>query len=287
MGKKKLAGIARRLVIVVAVVLFCYSAYQLISTFLEYRQGTEEYDNLENLVFAQMPTQPPARITEQAEPKQTEEKQDITETQPGLQEETVVNLQQEAQMNYVDFATLKEMNEDSVAWIILYGTNINYPVLQGEDNDFYLHHTFNKKANAAGSVFIDAAIEEGMEGKNVIVYGHNMRNGSMFGTLAYYKNEQMFKNYPAFLVYTENGAYEYAIYAAFTTTAGSNVYIPDFGSEESFLEYIDRMKGLSLYDTGVEVSADDKIMTLSTCSGSNNGRFVVQAKRIEPEEEQK
>ena len=155
------------------------------------------------------------------------------------------------------------------------------------DNDFYLHHTFNKKANAAGSVFIDAAIEEGMEGKNVIVYGHNMRNGSMFGTLAYYKNEQMFKNYPAFLVYTENGAYEYAIYAAFTTTAGSNVYIPDFGSEESFLEYIDRMKGLSLYDTGVEVSADDKIMTLSTCSGSNNGRFVVQAKRIEPEEEQK
>ncbi len=278
MDKKRLSGITRKLVLVIALAVFCCSAWQLASIFLEYRQGTEEYDELEELVFAELPSAPSVRM------KQTEQKADtaVSESDAALESQTAEAESQQTQMSYVDFATLKAMNSDAVAWITMYGTNINYPVVQGTDNDYYLHHTFTGNENAAGAIFIDASMEEGMESKNVIVYGHNMKNGSMFGTLSYYKNEQMVKNYPAFLVYTESGVYEYAIFSAFMTTAGSDTYVYGFGSEESFMSYIDKMKQRSWYDTGVEVTAEDTIMTLSTCSGGEDERFVVQAKRVEP-----
>lgn len=290
---KKLS-VGRILVILIAAVVFCYSAYQFVMTFVEYRQSTEEYDELEAMIFSSNPAAASTGVKEgQNDTVQQNSSQNIsqniaqntaqspeTESTPAGTTEAAL---QEAQQVYVDFATLKEMNPDAIAWITMYGTDINYPVVQGEDNDYYLHHTFNGKENSAGAIFVDAAIEEGMEARNVIVYGHNMKNGSMFGTLSYYKNEDMVRNYPAFLVYTETGTYEYAIFAAYMTTALSDTYIYGFGSDESYANYIDRMKSQSLYDTGVEVSVNDKIITLSTCSGSTeDSRFVVQAKRVEP-----
>lgn len=261
--------------IAAAAAVFCYSGWQLLQTMLEYRRGTEEYDRLESMVFSGGAVQASGETAQAGAPA-------VVLQEPGAEEQPEAI---GAAMSYVDFAAVKDMNPDAVAWITLYGTQINYPVVQGEDNEYYLNHTFSGAENAAGTIFIDALLDRGMEEKNVVVYGHNMKNGSMFGTLAYYKNVSMAENYPAFLVHTETGSYEYTVFAAFVTTAGSDTYTYRFGSGE-FLDYIGRMKARSLYDTGVEVAAEDKIMTLSTCSGSGDDRFVVLAKRVEPDAEQ-
>lgn len=281
MKKEKYTQYLRRLVFALAAVVFVYSGFMLVNIFFEYREGTEEYKELEDLIFSKSLESVILETTAEG----FKETSLATDMENGILKETETETEPETtvpEVEYVDFPTLKSMNPDAAGWITMYGTKINYPVVQGTDNEYYMNHTFTGKQNAAGSIFIDASISQGMEAENVIVYGHNMKNGSMFGTLSYYKNEQMAKNYPAFLVYTEEGTYEYAIFAAFTTTAGSDTYIYGFGSEESFLGYVDRMKSQSLYDTGITVNPGDKLMTLSTCSGKGNNRFVVLAKRLEP-----
>lgn len=285
MNGEKWISFAKKAVLTIAVAVFFYSAFQLGGIGLEYQAGVEEYDRLEAMVLSGHAV-PEADTEVESESAGTELAADATPltSAPVVTETEETDTEAETttpEVEFVDFPTLKSLNPDARGWITMYGAKVNYPVVQGQDNECYLDTTFMGKKNPAGALFIDYSIEEGMEAKNVIIYGHNMKNGSMFGTLAYYKNEQMIKNYPAFLVYTENGSYEYAIFAAFITTAGSDVYIYGFPNEESFLAYIERMKAQSLYDTGVEVSAGDKIMTLSTCSGKGDNRFVVLAKRVE------
>lgn len=265
----------RKIVLIAACLTFLFSAGRLVLIYMDYHAGEEEYSELEEVFLK------PVQTENSAEPKSPEKQQEQTaETSAGTAGENDSTEIQEAVLVYVDFEALKAMNGDAKGWITVGGTKINYPVVQTTDNEYYLKHTFKKEKNAAGAIFIEEAVSEGMEGKNVIVYGHNMKNGSMFGTLSSYKNASFAKAHPSFVVYTENGTYEYAVFAAFMTTAVSDAYTYGFASSESFLDYISRMKENSFYDMGVEVFAEDKIMTLSTCSGSTEERFVVLAKRM-------
>jgi len=278
----------------VCILVFFYSSCQLVKGILEYRTGDREYKELQQMILQEIETTSGGGELENGEEirdkmTQGEIQEEETKRVEGIEENLVLETlaeestkeeTTEVQMQYVDFATLKELNSDSKGWLILYGTKINYPVVQTGDNFYYLTHTFQGTENKEGTLFIDYLIEEGMKAKNVIIYGHNMKNGAMFGTLSYYKNPAMVKHYPAFLIYTEEGTWECAVFAAYMTTADSDTYTYGFGSEESFLAYIERMQAQSLYDTGVEVLPDDSIVTLSTCSGEENQRFVVQAKIV-------
>ncbi len=179
-------------------------------------------------------------------------------------------------------------NEDLAGWLTVEGTKIDYPVMQCEDDEYYLHHDFDGKDSKYGCLYVrgQADLEDGT---NFVIYGHNMRDGSMFGELDLYLDEAFYKEHPTILFDTLYEERKYEILAVFR----SRIYSED--SDEfkyyqfyeaqtwtGFHDFYDNVKELSLYDTGVEAVFGDTFLTLSTCAYHvNNGRLAVVAKRVE------
>lgn len=112
----------------------------------------------------------------------------------------------------VDFNKLEEINPDVIAWIEIPGLEISYPVVQGRDNDYYLHHLITRENHKSGSIFMDFQNQEDLSDRNTIIYGHNMKDGSMFGTLNQYQSQALYRNYPYFYMYVPGYIYEYQIF---------------------------------------------------------------------------
>lgn len=180
-----------------------------------------------------------------------------------------------------DYQKLYAQNKDAVGWLRMPGTAINYPVVQGEDNTYYLSHTFLKTANYMGAIFLDSRIKQGFAAKNPIVYGHNMGNGAMFASLYNFREKVYYQAHPSFELYTKDGETDYAIFAAYEAAPDSDVYRYDFADGQAYAAYLQQVAHLALYDTGVTVGAGDRILTLSTCVNDDRDvRFVVQAKAL-------
>ena len=181
----------------------------------------------------------------------------------------------------VDFNSLLSQNSQVVGWIYSPDTVISYPVLKGGDNDYYLHHTLNGTENASGSIFMDAVCEPDLSGDNTILYGHHMNNGSMFASLANYKQEGYLEAHPVLYYYTPTQNYMLQVFTCFVTGGDSDVYAFNFDTRDQFQEFINRMYSRSNFDTGVQVTSSDHIMTLSTCSYEyDDARYVVLCKII-------
>ncbi len=175
----------------------------------------------------------------------------------------------------VDFASLKKENPDTVAWIFIRDTVINYPIMKGKDNRFYLKHMFNKKYNSKGSVFIDYRCVNPFEDFNTIVYGHRVKDGSMFEDLTKYKKKAFYKNHKKVFLATEDQKYDAEVVSVFSIKASDPLYKISFTEEEK-QEYIDAIKSKSMYDIDVEVTPEDKLVMLSTCAYEyRNARLVV------------
>ena len=181
----------------------------------------------------------------------------------------------------VDFEALKAVNEDVVGWIYCEGTVIDYPVVQGEDNDLYLHHSYDKAYSVSGSIFVDSGNRKGFVDSNTIIYGHHMKNGSMFAGLKKYREDDFYEGHKTFRVNTKTGFYTYEIFAVSVVSPNSDTYTLEFADDAEFMDYIARMQERSIHDTGVTVEPGDKIISLSTCVNKNVDRLVVQAKRLE------
>ena len=174
----------------------------------------------------------------------------------------------DAQVSDPDFTwnydKLLELCDDAVGYIYQKGV-MSYPVVQAEDNDKYLRHMMNGEYNVAGTIFVDARMPEGMDGQYSIVYGHNMYNYSMFGTLPEYENEEYYKEHPYFDIYIGYRHYRYYVFSAFVADADGYVYtyeIPDGGYKTHF----DRLRADGNYETDVrELREDDHVIVLSTC----------------------
>ncbi len=269
-------------IIVICVVVFCVSAVKLLQIYNEYKSASDEYTDLALLI----PTVE-ATTEETTEVKETTETDAETleeqQTQEIITTEEVI-VPAPVFMDGVDwqglYNTMYAINNDYEAWIYIAGTKINYPIVQGADNDFYLTHTFQREPVFSASLFIDYRVEGGAEGRNVIVYGHNMKDGSMFAALKKFRQESFRKRHPSFSVYTNTGAYEYQVFSSYTTSPVSTTYTVGFGSDEEYMDYINRMISWSEADYGVDVTAQDKIITLSTCVNNNQQRYVVHAKRV-------
>lgn len=184
----------------------------------------------------------------------------------------------------IDFEELAAINPDIVAWITVIGTNINYPVVQGDDNDYYLNRTFEKRSNGAGCLFLDYSNDGYFGDKNSIIYGHNMNNKTMFNNLTLFKRKDFFEKHGGkVMIYTPDKTYRLQICTVFITNDWL-FNIPHFSNERDFEDYLSAARSRRLYDTGVEVTAGDRIVTLSTCTYEyNDARFVVQAKFVEEE----
>lgn len=255
--KKKSAGdVLLTIVLILAIGVFCFAAYNLYHIFTEYKKGTDEYNQIAQMAVT------------------TRHPQQLSET-----EEELVEMEPLRAPLEVDFAALKAVNDDVVGWIYIEALpDVNYPVVQGEDNSAYLHMTYEKNYNFAGTIFVDYENKGDFTDCNTIVYGHNMKNGSMFGSLSkFVKDPELYQKSRYFWILTPEHHYRYEILAAYTTAVDSDTYTLFKGPGAEFEEYLQRMKDNSEIKTQVrELTMMDRIVTLSTCTGNEATRFVVQ-----------
>lgn len=184
---------------------------------------------------------------------------------------------------------LKKENQDIVGWLEIEGTNISYPVLQGIDNQYYMKHTYKKEDSKDGSIFLDKSYDWNIPSSNLLLYGHNNKNGTMFQDLLKYKEESFYKEHPTIRFTTIDEDCQYEIISAFLSRVyyqdEQNVfryyYFINANDETEYNNYIEESKKASLYDTGKSATYGEQLLTLSTCSyHTEDGRFAVVAKKI-------
>lgn len=187
---------------------------------------------------------------------------------------------------------LKKENEDIIGWLEIANTDINFPVLQGTDNEYYMTHTYKKENSKDGSIFLDKNYDWNLPSSNLLIYGHNNRNGNMFQSLLEYKEESYYKEHPTIRFTTINEDCEYEIIAVFTSRvyykSEKNVfryyYFINAENEEEYNNYVEESKKASLYDTEKTAEYGDQLLTLSTCEYSQkDGRFVIVARKVQNE----
>ncbi len=176
----------------------------------------------------------------------------------------------------IDFDALREVNPDIIGWIYYKGTNINYPIVQGKDNDYYLHITFEGTWAVGGTLFADAITEEPFNQFNTIVYGHHMQDHSMFGDIKKLKDTEYCKEHPQFELVTPEGKYHLRICAFLNQPADSAIYTTNFHDEEGKQQYIDLIRGMASYITTEPMTTEDRLVVLSTCAYEyQDARYMV------------
>lgn len=184
---------------------------------------------------------------------------------------------------------LYAQNSDFIGWLIVEGTKIDYPVVQSRDNEYYLHHNFQKEEDKYGCLYVKDIADVDTPGTNFIIYGHHMKDDSMFGDLDKYESESFFEKHGDISFETLKEERVYKVMAAFRTELSETGDDTEFryyqfyqaDTEEEFFDFYENVKALSIYDTGVTAEYGDTFLTLSTCSShAENGRFVVVAKRV-------
>lgn len=181
----------------------------------------------------------------------------------------------------VDFPSLWRTSPDVKAWITIDGTCIDYPVVQGTDNLFYLSHLPDGTANKAGSILMDVANAPDFTDDVTILHGHHMRSGAMFGDLDEYRKPAYWEAHPTLRLYTPRGDWQVEIIAACTVDGRSFAYAANFADEEAFNAYVQSLRDKSGFYTETEAVYGDKLLLLSTCAYNFvNARFVVLGKIV-------
>ena len=234
--------------------------------FLEYRAAEDEYASLQDHIV----------ISE--EPKKEKASED--EFDDEAEEEPVDLLHPHFQ---IDYGALSGVNADFTAVLHVPALSITYPVVKSKDNEEYLHRTFEGKANFAGSIFLDANAKGSYDHKNTFIFGHNMKNGTMFGKLKYFlRDDQLANSNPYVFLCRPEGITRYRIFSYYLTTVESPIY-NDFEGDKGYDQYLSLVQRLSSYRNypkdSIDFSQRPDIITLSTCSGPSGGnqRFIVQA----------
>lgn len=244
------------IILVVAGLILAVSLWKLVGIFLEYKAGTDTYAKLEGLYV---------------------ERGDVSVGKGETGEESVYIEENTFPQVSVDFEALREINEEFFGWFFIPVLGIDYPLVQGTDNDYYLNHTFDKKKNSSGAIFMDYGASPDLTDYNTFIYGHNMKNGSMFGKLKnFIRDDELCATDPYFYIYTEEKRYQYLIISYYVTMDGSSAYLLPANREdyESYKKWILRS---TPYDCPEEIPEDGPIVTLSTCYGKSGSdqRFVV------------
>ena len=179
------------------------------------------------------------------------------------------------------FHSLLDMNEDIVGWVKIADTPIDYPILQAEDNAYYLSRNYRHEETRAGSIFMDFRNDPGAWNRNMILYGHRMKDGSMFGSLAKFLDEDFLKSHRTFSFETIYDSFDVEVFSVYVTTTDFNYIKTEFASDQEYLSFLQEIRERSMYEMDTDVSAADQIVTLSTCDPTldpKDGRLVVHAK---------
>lgn len=176
----------------------------------------------------------------------------------------------------MDFAPLKKINPDVVGWIRGEGTNIDYPMVRTDNNDYYLDHLYDRTANDHGAIFLDYRCMDDFSDPNTVIYGHHMGNGTMFATLREYRFQDFYDANPTMEIYTPYGDYTVELICG-TIESGDNEFVSfDFDSDEELREYVEGFRKNSTFKSEVELQPGDRIVSLCTCSYEMiNARYMV------------
>lgn len=254
MKRKKILRIALSAVFAIAIAV---SLFQIIKIYIEDRESAELNNSLVSEVVV-LNTKAPSDSTNKT--PQTEDAPPLDENQVPI---------------YVDFNALFSKNEDIIAWVYCPNTPINYPIVKGEDNDYYLRRLLDGTKNIAGTLFADFKNSADFSDHNTIIYGHNMRNDTMFGTLPDYAKQKYYNAHPVWYLLTPEANYKVELVAGFITPDDSEIYRITEDRKAIDAQVAIAIKK-SKFKSGVTIESTDKLVTFSTCTYEyKNARFVL------------
>ena len=277
-------GLTRTLLTSLVILLLLaalFSGWKIYSIQRGYHDAADRYDSLSGAVFSALT----GGGEETNVPAQNGAAQNSVAQEGAAQDGVIVIGTDEPQAFSpisIDFDLLSQRSDDVIGWLYLPDTAINYPVVQGYDNDYYLDHFIDGTPNVGGSLFADYACPDDFSGQNTIIYGHNMRDGSMFALVDDYSDQAFYDAHPVMYLNAPQQNYRVDFFAGFTTDPESFVYTAAFATEGDFIAYLNTVKQYSDFSSPVEVGGTDRIITLSTCTYSaEDVRFVLFGKLTE------
>ena len=256
---------------IICVIVFIYAASQLWMIFQDYQRASNEYDALAEQVLIE---------TEEKSDKNTEI---FNEKKEQVKEQSILDLPYDYDVpSYsVDLPSVKAQNTDTVGWIILPDTKINYPIVKSKDNTEYLTTTFEGQTANSGAIFLDMYCESDFSNQNSIIYGHNMKNGSMFRALNNLTDKEYFWRHHIFCIDIGNGFEEYEIISCYETVETDlSSWQIGFESEEAYAQWLNQIAKRCTYDCA-DYDVSKQTITLSTCRGESGGpgRFIVHLQK--------
>ncbi len=265
----KLKRKVRIILLVISLVVFIYSSYQIVMWVIDNKNISEQTDNIDSIT----------------EIKEVEDNENTTIIEQG-EIDKANPYWDYIKMNLieVDFDELKKINNHTKAWLQVNGTNINYPVVQAYNNDYYLQHAFDKSKNNGGWVFIDYRNRLEYNEKNTIIYAHSRVDKSMFGSLKNILTSSWIKNTDNYVVKlsTEYENTLWQVFSVYRIPTTSDYLKISFSSDDEYSNFINLIKNRSQHDFNTNVEVSDRILTLSTCY-NNDDKVVLHAKLIKRE----
>ena len=265
-----------KVIIVIASLAALTAAFMIFKTARDYKAASDEYDSLRQYASEEVSATETAEKVSDIKPIELEEAEERKELKSNENREDFPEME-------VDFKALREKNPDTVGWLYVGSCGISYPIVQGEDNDYYMNHTFEGTVNSSGAIIMDYRDDKYLKDWNTFIYGHNMKNGSMFGSLKkLLKDETLYDSDPYIYVYLPGYIYRYKIFSYYKDKPDSKMcWTAD--TLQEYRQYIRDALSLSVRDLGVETSEENNMVTLVTCSGSGAGkmRFFVHGEFID------
>ena len=199
----------------------------------------------------------------------------------GTDDQRSEDLSKPADLPEINFKALREVNPDVIGWIYSPNTTINYPVVQGDDNAYYLKHLADGTENRNGCPFLDVQNRPDFTDDNSIIYGHHMQNGTMFAGISWYEDQSYYDEHPVMYLMTPEAAYRIELFSGYITTMDSSAYMQNFGSVREHKDWLKEVSGRSDFRANLEISAYDRVITLSTCAYRfENARYVLHGKLV-------
>lgn len=273
--KTRKADFWYRVLIGACMAVFIFAVVNLVMIFVEYNKAEETYDNIEEqyVTYEEVPYDEEVEIDEEGE----------VIYEPDAQEEEKETSKKAYKFSKanVDFAKLQKKNKDVIGWIQFENFYLSYPIAHDPGNSYYLTHTIDKKENKSGSIYVPVQNNGNFADTNTIIFGHNMKNGTMFGLLGRYKEKAFFELNQTFYIYTPNSEKRYQIFSVYVGDEKGVSYTIFGAKDDAYGKFLEELKKKSMYDTGVSVSKENSIVTLSTCVSEDKAkRLIIHAKQI-------
>ncbi len=271
---KKISKVINIIVYTVLISIICYCVVLLIQKQFSYYRSNKVYDEIRNIFNSDGIEENLMKESSQNAP---DIKLSLLISGDADYDIVDVGLDDISKMK-IKIERIRNINYHAFGWIKILGTRVDYPLVQGPDNDYYLHRAFDGSYEFAGSIYIDSNNSKDItKNRNTVIYGHNMQDGTMFRTLLNFRDKPMFDD-GIVEIYTLDGIYYYEVFSIHKAKDTFFYFKTDFETDEEFLEFCNTMHGLSMYYKDVKFDKDSKILTLSTCTNVNDDeRYAVHA----------